>query len=87
MLANSLEEKSGKKPEAQSNSDGAGETQNDMFLLSSSVNSLNSAVSITDMKRRIIYTNQAHVRTFGYNPEELMGKKSEILYPKMIPPA
>jgi len=85
MLANSLGEKSGKKPEAQTNSDGAAEAQNDMFLLSSSVNSLNSAVTITDMKRKIIYINQAHVRTFGYNPEELMGKKSEILYPQDDP--
>ena len=85
MLANSSEEKSAKKPEAQTNSDGSGEAQNDMFLLSSSVNSLNSVVTITDMKRKIIYINQAHVRTFGYNPEELMGKKNEILYPQDDP--
>jgi len=81
MLTNNSEDKSGKKPEARTKAVGAAETQNDKFLLSSSVNSLNSAVTITDMKRKIIYINQAHVRTFGYKPEELMGKKSEILYP------
>lgn len=50
-------------------------------LLSASVNSLNSAVTITDMNLRITYVNPAHVRTFGYSPEELMGKKNSVLYP------
>ncbi|MEQ9619479.1 MAG: PAS domain S-box protein [Deltaproteobacteria bacterium] len=50
-------------------------------LLSASVNSLNSAVMVTDMNRDIIYINKAHVRTFGYLREELKGKKSDILYP------
>lgn len=51
------------------------------LLLSTSVNSLNSAVTITDTKHNIIYINNAHTRTFGYMPEELMGKKSDTLYP------
>ncbi|MGD9653316.1 MAG: PAS domain S-box protein, partial [Candidatus Dadabacteria bacterium] len=50
-------------------------------LLSASVNSLNSAVTITDMNLKITYVNPAHVRTFGYSPEELMGKKNSVLYP------
>ncbi|HKQ32997.1 MAG TPA: PAS domain-containing protein, partial [Thermodesulfobacteriota bacterium] len=50
-------------------------------LLSTSVNSLNSAVMITDTKHNIIYINNAHTRTFGYTPDELMGKKSDTLYP------
>lgn len=54
-------------------------------LLSSSVNSLNSAVTITDMSLKIIYINPAHVRTFGYAPEELMGKKNSVLYPSDDP--
>ncbi|HET7290698.1 MAG TPA: PAS domain S-box protein [Thermodesulfobacteriota bacterium] len=51
------------------------------LLLSTSVNSLNSAVMITDTKHNIIYINNAHTRTFGYTPDELMGKKSDALYP------
>jgi len=51
------------------------------LLLSTSVNSLNSAVTVTDTKHSIIYINNAHTRTFGYSPEELMGKKSDTLYP------
>ena len=34
-------------------------------LLSSSVNSLNSAVMVTDMNRDILYINKAHVRTLA----------------------
>jgi PAS domain S-box-containing protein len=59
--------------------DGQSDAQN--FLLSTSVNSLNSAVTITDVNRKIIYINQAHTRIFGYRPEELIGKKSDTLYP------
>ncbi|KAB2834903.1 MAG: PAS domain S-box protein, partial [Candidatus Dadabacteria bacterium] len=51
------------------------------LLLSTSVNSLNSAVMVTDTKHNIIYINNAHTRTFGYKPDELMGKKSDTLYP------
>ena len=51
------------------------------LLLSTSVNSLNSAVTITDINRNIIYINNAHTRTFGYKPEEVIGRKSDILYP------
>ncbi len=51
------------------------------ILLSTSVNSLNSAVTITDINRNIIYINSAHTRTFGYKPDEIIGKKSDILYP------
>lgn len=51
------------------------------LLLSTSVNSLNSAVTITDTKHNITYINNAHTRTFGYRPDELLGKKSDTLYP------
>ncbi len=51
------------------------------ILLSTSVNSLNSAVTITDINRNIIYINSAHTRTFGYQPDGVIGKKSDILYP------
>ena len=59
----------------------SGHKDDENFLLATSVNGLNSAVTITDMRRNIIYINQAHTRTFGYKPEELIGKKSDVLYP------
>jgi len=64
---------------------GAGNITGGSPLLSASVNSLNSAVTITDMSLKIIYVNPAHVRTFGYAPEELMGKKNSVLYPSDDP--
>ena len=59
----------------------SGENEAQNLLLSTSVNSLNSAVTITDINRNIIYINNAHTRTFGYKPEEIIGKKSDVLYP------
>lgn len=50
-------------------------------VLSASVNSLNSAVTITDINQNILYINTAHERMFGYSAAELMGEKSSVLYP------
>lgn len=49
--------------------------------LAAAIRSLNSAVTITDMDMNIEYVNPAHIKTFGYELEELIGKKSSILYP------
>lgn len=57
------------------------ETSDQAVVLSASVNSLNSAVTITDIKQNILYINTAHERMFGYSAEELMGEKSAVLYP------
>ena len=48
--------------------------------LAAAVNSLKSAVTITDMERNIAYVNPAHKNTFGYEPEELVGNPSGILF-------
>jgi two-component system NtrC family sensor kinase len=53
----------------------------EILRLAAAVRSLNSAVTITDMSRNIIYINPAHRRVFGYELHELMGKQSSILYP------
>ncbi len=53
----------------------------EMLRLAAAVRSLNSAVTITDMNRNIIYINPVHKRVFGYELEELIGKQSSILYP------
>lgn len=49
--------------------------------LAAAIGSLNSAVTITDMDMNIEYVNPAHIKTFGYELEELIGKKSSMLYP------
>ncbi|MER3446773.1 MAG: hypothetical protein C4291_07990 [Candidatus Dadabacteria bacterium] len=53
----------------------------EMLRLGAAVKSLNSAVTITDMNRNIIYINPAHKRIFGYELGELVGKQNSILYP------
>lgn len=53
----------------------------EMLRLGAAVKSLNSAVTITDMNRNIIYINPAHKKVFGYDLGELMGKQNSILYP------
>ncbi len=53
----------------------------EMLRLGAAVKSLNSAVTITDMNRNIIYINPAHKKVFGYDLGELVGKQNSILYP------
>jgi PAS domain S-box-containing protein len=50
-------------------------------VLSASVNSLNSAVTITDINQNILYINTSHERMFGYSAVQIMGEKSTVLYP------
>lgn len=54
-------------------------------VLSASVNSLTSAVTITDVNQNILYVNNAHETMFGYPAVELMGEKSSVLYPSDDP--
>ena len=48
--------------------------------LAAAVNSLKSAVTITDMERNIVYVNPAHKNTFGYEQGELIGNPSGMLF-------
>lgn len=53
----------------------------EMLRLGAAVKSLNSAVTITDMNRKITYINPTHKKVFGYDLEELVGKQNSVLYP------
>lgn len=53
----------------------------EMLRLGAAVKSLNSAVTITDMNRNIMYINPVHKKVFGYDLGELVGKQNSILYP------
>ncbi len=55
--------------------------EQEALMLAAAVKSLHSAITITDMNRKITYVNQAHKNIFGYDPDELIGKQSNILYP------
>ena len=44
------------------------------------LNAISDVVVYGDLDRRIVLTNPAIEKTFGYTSEELVGKKTEILY-------
>ena len=43
-------------------------------------NSMSDTVIFVDQKRRIVLLNPAVESLFGYRPEELLGRTTEILY-------
>ena len=44
------------------------------------------AISVTDPKANILYTNPAFERVTGYKPEDIIGKNESILSDKVTPP-
>jgi len=49
-------------------------------LFETMFNAMTDAIVITDTKRRIELTNKGLETTFGYKPEEMIGKTTEALY-------
>ena len=50
------------------------------MLLEQTFNSIHDGMVITDTNRNIIYANQGMFKTFGYKPEEILGKNTQFLY-------
>jgi len=50
------------------------------ILLETMFNAIEDGVVITDTNRNILFANKGMEKTFGYVPEELKGKSTEILY-------
>ncbi len=57
------------------------EAQEKMELLISAFNSSTNLISITDEKNRFIYVNNAFLRKYGYNENEVLGKTPYLLQP------
>ncbi|HEY3130228.1 MAG TPA: PAS domain S-box protein [Acidobacteriota bacterium] len=55
--------------------------------LASALKSVSEAVVITDMEDNILFFNDAFLRTYGYDEEELIGKNIEIVRSQNNPPA
>ncbi|MBS4058396.1 MAG: PAS domain S-box protein [Bacteroidales bacterium] len=53
-----------------------------MILMTHAMQSLNDCVSITDTADKIIYVNDAFIRTYGYSREELIGENIKIVRKK-----
>jgi PAS domain S-box-containing protein len=49
-------------------------------LFETMFNALTDGIVITDTHRRILLANKGMTTTFGYTPEELIGKTTEVLY-------
>jgi len=55
------------------------QAQEKINMLASAIKGISECVSITDLKNRIIFVNNAFVETYGYSPEEMMGKSLDLL--------
>jgi PAS domain S-box-containing protein len=53
--------------------------QKEISMLAHAVKSVTECVSITDMQNKLIFVNDAFIKTYGYTPEELMGKSLNII--------
>jgi PAS domain S-box-containing protein len=54
-------------------------SQKEINMLAHSVKSISECVSITDMNNKLIFVNEAFVKTYGYTKEELYGKSMNII--------
>lgn len=54
-------------------------SQKEISMLAQAVRSISECVSITDLNGKIIFVNEAFVKTYGYSYEELMGKSLNII--------
>ncbi len=50
-----------------------------ILILAQALKNISECITITDMSRRIIFINDAFVKTYGYTKDELLGKKIDIV--------
>jgi PAS domain S-box-containing protein len=62
------------------------QSQKEINMLAHAVKSISECVSITDLQNRLIFVNEAFVKTYGYKPEELSGKSLNIIRSQKNPP-
>lgn len=60
---------------------------NQLSLLAHTVMSISECVVITDLEDKIIFVNQALVKTYGYKKRELIGRNIELLRSKLTRPS
>ncbi len=58
------------------------EQEDQMLLMTHALQSLNDCISITDIHDKIIYVNDAFLRTYGYEWSELIGQNIKIVRKK-----
>ncbi len=65
------------------------ETESRMLLLANAIQSISECVCITDLSKKILFVNEAFIKTYGYQHEELLGASlqsfiSEVHYEEEI---
>ena len=50
-----------------------------ILILAQALKNISECVTITDLNRKIIFINDAFVKTYGYNEDELLGKKIDVV--------
>ncbi len=60
--------------------------EEEIAMLAHSLRSINECVSITDQEDKIIFVNQAFLKTYGYRKEELIGKHMNMVHSLKNPP-
>ena len=60
--------------------------EEEIAMLAHSLRSINECVSITDQEDKIIFVNQAFLKTYGYREEELIGKHMNMVHSLKNPP-
>jgi PAS domain S-box-containing protein len=55
------------------------EAAREIFMLAQALRSIRDCVSITDMEDNTLFINEAFSKTYGYEPEELVGKPISVV--------
>ena len=61
-------------------------TEEQIRLLAYAVQSARDLIWITDGENRFTFVNKSFVETYGYSPEEVLGRKRDLLVPAKNPP-
>ena len=50
-----------------------------LYLMAQTLKSINECISLTDINDRILFINEAYLRTYGYTEQELIGQNISIV--------
>jgi PAS domain S-box-containing protein len=62
-------------------------TEETLGLLAHTIRSISECVSVTDSDNRILFVNEAFLKTYGYSADELIGKSIELVRSESSEPA
>jgi PAS domain S-box-containing protein len=63
------------------------EASREIFMLAQALRSIRDCVSITDLEDKVLFVNEAFSKTYGYSPEEIVGKSISLVRAASNPPS